>query len=94
LTPPSRLIFARSASSGANSGANFLSGRAMLNTGMADRAAYRRAAQWRNRARELTVAAEREPKSRRHLLDQAASYERAADEMAPLPSGQEKPARN
>ena len=61
---------------------------------MADRASHRRAAVYRNRARNLTEIADREPfeDRRRHMLDVAASYQRAADLMAP-PSGQEKPAR-
>jgi hypothetical protein len=50
----------------------------------------RRAAHLRDRAHSLANAAQREPfpDRRRHLLDLAASYLRAAQDMAPAPTGQ------
>jgi hypothetical protein len=47
--------------------------------------AIRRAAVYRQRAEELTETAreERREDVRRHLLDQAATFQRAADAMAP-----------
>jgi len=49
----------------------------------------RRAAIYRQRAEELTEAA-RQPRDacdRRHMLDQAATFQRAADALAPPPTG-------
>ena len=61
--------------------------RAALNTPMAQPFHIRRAAIYRQRAQELTESA-RQPRDecdRRHLLDQAATFERAADALAPPP---------
>jgi hypothetical protein len=54
---------------------------------MADQSAHRRAARYRSRAHSLTENAQREPfqDRRRYMLDVAASYRRAADQMAPPP---------
>ena len=43
----------------------------------------RRATMLRQRAQELTVAADREPARRIHLLSLAHTYRSAADELAP-----------
>ena len=43
----------------------------------------RRATMLRQRAQELTVAADREPARRIHLLSLAQTYRSAADELAP-----------
>ena len=54
---------------------------------MADRAAHR-AATYRRHARELADAAQQENRfndRRRHLLDLATTYRRAADRLAPQP---------
>jgi len=61
---------------------------------MADRHAQRRAGQYRQRAQELTAAAAqpRDECDRRHMLDQAATFERAADALAPLPAPPPEPA--
>jgi|RhiMetdeSRZDD1v2_1073273.scaffolds.fasta_scaffold473642_3 hypothetical protein len=55
---------------------------------MADRHAHRRAGAYRHRAHQLTDTAAREPHEdrRRHLLELAAQYQRAADALA-APSG-------
>jgi hypothetical protein len=61
--------------------------RAALNTPMAQPFHIRRAAIYRQRAQELTESA-RQPRDecdRRHLLDRAATFERAADALAPPP---------
>jgi hypothetical protein len=52
---------------------------------MAKPIAIRRAAVYRQRALELSEAAreERRAEVRRHMLDQAATFQRAADAMAP-----------
>jgi hypothetical protein len=52
---------------------------------MAKPIAHRRAAVYRQRAQELsdTAREERREDVRRHLLDQAATFQRAADAMAP-----------
>ena len=43
----------------------------------------RRASMLRQRAQQLTAAADREPASRQHLLSLAETYRIAADELAP-----------
>jgi hypothetical protein len=54
---------------------------------MAKPIAVRRAAVYRQRALELSETARQERRAdvRRHLLDQAATFQRAADAIAPLP---------
>ena len=54
---------------------------------MAQSFANRRASIYRVRARELTEAAREEPREdvHRHMLDQAASFNRAAEAMSPAP---------
>jgi hypothetical protein len=56
--------------------------------------ATRRAAAYRIRAQQLGQIAAREWREdvRRHLLDQAATYQRAADAMAPKPASPAKSA--
>ena len=51
---------------------------------MADRHAHRRAGAYRHRAHQLTDTAAREPHEdrRRHMLELAAQYQRAADTLA------------
>jgi hypothetical protein len=58
-----------------------------LNAAMAQPIASRRAAVYRHRARELAETAAREwhEDRRRHLLDQAATFQRAAEQMDPQP---------
>jgi hypothetical protein len=50
--------------------------------------AYRRADNFRRHAHELGEAAERErdDSRRQHMLDLAATYQRAADQMVPPPA--------
>ena len=52
----------------------------------------RRAAVYRQRAQELTETAKqlRDACDRKHLLDQAATFQRAADAMAPAPEPTER----
>ena len=59
---------------------------------MAQAFAIRRAAVYRARAHELGEAAAREWQEdrRRHMLDQAATFQRAADQMAPAPEPTER----
>ena len=54
---------------------------------MARAFAIRRAAAYRQRAQQLSqiAAYERREDVRRHILDQAATFQRAADAMAPQP---------
>ena len=54
---------------------------------MAKPIAIRRAAVYRQRAEELAATAREEQREdvKRHLLDQAATFQRAADAMAPAP---------
>ena len=55
---------------------------------MPDRHASRRAGIYRHRAKQLAESAAHEFRDegrRRHLLDLAATYQRVADAMAPLP---------
>ena len=60
---------------------------------MAKPIAHRRAVVYRQRAQEFTESAKqpRDECDRRHMLDQAATFERAADALAPPP---EPPARH
>ena len=60
---------------------------------MAKPIAIRRAAVYRQRAQELTDTAREERRAdvKRHMLDQAATFQRAADAMAPPPP---EPARH
>lgn len=57
----------------------------LIKCGMAKAFATRRAAIYRQRAHELTEAAKqpRDECDRRHMLDQAATFVRAADALAP-----------
>ena len=50
---------------------------------MTDVDSVRRATMLRQRAQELTAAANREPARRTHLLSLAETYRSAADELAP-----------
>jgi hypothetical protein len=54
---------------------------------MIDRTAHRRAAVYRNCAHNIAESAQREPfdDRRRHMLDLAETYWRAANQMAPEP---------
>jgi hypothetical protein len=58
---------------------------------MADRFATRRAGQYRHRAAEIEqrqLPRVRDEADRRHLLELAATYRRAADQMVPPPQSQ------
>ena len=70
---------------GSPSGPGFPESRAALSTPMAQPFPIRRAAAYRQRAHELTEAAKqpRDECDRRHMLDQAATFVRAADALAP-----------
>jgi hypothetical protein len=58
---------------------------------MVNRTANRRAGVYRHRAAILSEMAKgaRDESDRRHMLELAATYERAADQMAPAPAARE-----